>query len=86
MKSYIREALNEIVLVANLAALVLGVLLCCSNLLGAGIRLAGNLLGNEQHYQYDSSSMTILGGRRGRIYNVGRHLEGSSCVERTSSR
>lgn len=46
----IREALDEAVFVADLAALVLSVLLCRSDLVSVGIRLAGDLSGNEQQF------------------------------------
>lgn len=42
--SNLREALNKVVLMTDLAALVLSMLLCGSHLVSGGIRLARNLM------------------------------------------
>lgn len=48
LRDHVRESLDEAVFVANLAALVLSVLLRCGHFLGSSVLLKGNLFNSEQ--------------------------------------
>lgn len=95
----LRKALDQVVLVCDLAALVLGVLLGGSNLLRGSIVLAGNLYrrrGSQfvQLASYGRRGFVRTGVdagrgqsrvREGSTYNVARHF-GWCCVKETCRR
>lgn len=74
-KVYIREALDQVILVGDLAALVLGVLLQGSKVVGGGAVLCSDL-GRRGVSGVKQGGIVARGspGSGWRTYNVARHL------------